>query len=182
MAYFGLRYPVIAKNTAGTYSDGFICGKAVSVEVAPVYVEGSLFGDDEQAEYEKSFQNATVTLGTTTLPVAANSVMFGHTVAAADSEITYAATDEPSYVGVGYVVDQMVDGVIAYIAQIIKKVKFAEPTDSFTTKGDSITFGTPSLAGTAIADTDGKWKITKQFATASEAFAYVKTTLGITAS
>ena len=60
MAYFGLRYPVIAKydRSSGTYSDGFVCGKAVSLEVTPNYSEGSLYGDDEQAEYEKAFTNA----------------------------------------------------------------------------------------------------------------------------
>ena len=55
MAYFGLRYPIIAKydRSTGIYSNGFVCGKAVSLEITPNYSEGSLYGDDEQAEYEK---------------------------------------------------------------------------------------------------------------------------------
>ena len=75
MAYIGLTTPIIAKGDYSaaepTYSEGFVCGKAISTDIEPQYSEGSLFGDNSQAEYDNEFKNANITLGTTTLPIAA---------------------------------------------------------------------------------------------------------------
>ena len=184
MAYFGLRYPLIAKynRSTGVYSDGFTCGKAVSLEVTPNYSEGSLYGDDEQAEYEKQFTNANVTLGTTTLPVEAAETVFGHTVDSSTGEVTKKTTDEANYVGVGVVIDEVVDGIKKYYAYIINCAQFSESGESFQTKGDSITFSNPSIAGLAIGDKDSAWQTKKPFDDAASALAYIKTTFNMSTS
>ena len=184
MAYFGLRYPLIAKynRTTGVYSNGFVCGKAVSLEVTPNYSEGSLYGDDEQAEYEKAFTNANVTLGTTTLPVEAADTVFGHTVDQSTNTVTKKTTDEANYVGVGVVIDEVVDGVKKYFAYIITCAQFSESAESFTTKGDSITFSNPSIAGLAIGDKQSVWQIKQPFDDAASALAYIKTTFNMAVS
>ncbi len=184
MAYFGLRYPVIAKydRSSGTYSDGFVCGKAVSLEVTPNYSEGSLYGDDEQAEYEKAFTNANVTLGTTTLPAEAAETVFGHDVDAITGEVTKKTTDEANYVGVGVVVDETVNGTKKYFAYIITCAQFSESAESFQTKGDSITFTNPSIAGLAIGDKNSAWQIKQPFDDAASALAYIKTTFNMAVS
>lgn len=184
MAYFGLRYPLIAKynRSTGVYSDGFTCGKAVTFEVTPNYSEGSLYGDDEQAEYEKAFTNANVTLGTTTLPAEAAETVFGHTVDAQTGEITKKTTDEANYVGVGVVIDEVVDGVKKYYALIVTCAQFSESAESFTTKGDSITFSNPSITGLAIGDKNSAWQIKKAFDDAASALAYIKTVFNMSVS
>ena len=184
MAYFGLRYPIIAKynRSTGVYSDGFVCGKAVSFEVTPNYSEGSLYGDDEQAEYEKAFTNANVTLGTTTLPVEAAETVFGHTVDSVSGAVTKKTTDEANYVGVGVVIDEVVDGVKKYYALIINCAQFSESAESFQTKGDSITFSNPSIAGLAIGDKNSVWQDKKPFDDAAAAQAYIKTTFNMPVS
>ena len=64
MAYIGLRKPIIAQRTGdGKYSTPFVLGKAISLNVTPNYAEGSLNADDGQAEYDKEFNYADVTLG-----------------------------------------------------------------------------------------------------------------------
>lgn len=179
MAYYGLRYPLIAtynRNT-GAYSNGFVCGKAVSVEISPNYTEGSLYGDNEKVEYEKIFTDADITLGTTTLPIEAASVVFGHTV---DGKKTIKkTTDEGRYVGLGIVVDEVISGEKKYCAVIVTCVQFAESAESFTTKGDSITFATPSIAGKGIGDKDSQWAIKNIFDTTEEALAFIKEYLNI---
>lgn len=184
MAYFGLRYPIIAKynRSTGVYSDGFTCGKAVSLEVTPNYSEGSLYGDDEQAEYEKAFTNANITLGTTTLPVEAAETVFGHTVDNATGEVIKKTTDESNYVGVGVVIDEVVDGVRKYIASILTCVQFSEGSESFATKGDSITFANPSITGLAIGDKNSVWIDRKPFDDAATALNYIKTTFNMVVS
>jgi len=184
MAYFGLRYPIIAKynRSTGVYSDGFTCGKAVSLEVTPNYSEGSLYGDDEQAEYEKAFTNANVTLGTTTLPIEAAETVFGHTVDTSTGEVIKKTTDESNYVGVGVVIDEVVDGVRKYVASILTCVQFSEGAESFATKGDSITFNNPSIAGLAIGDKYSVWIDRKPFDDAASALAFIKTTFNMAVS
>lgn len=103
MAYIGLRKPIIAQRTGdGKYSTPFVLGKAISLNVTPNYAEGSLNADDGQAEYDKEFNYADVTLGTSTLPIEAHEKMFGHTVSTEGKEVTMNANDESSYVGTGY--------------------------------------------------------------------------------
>lgn len=182
MAYYGMRKPYVAKynKEAGTYSDGFKFGKAVKMDITPNYVEGSLYGDDEQAEYENAFQNANVTLGTTTAPIQAAYTVYGHTIDSTTNLVTYKTTDEANNTGVGWIAVEVVDGVRSYIAVILTCVKFKEAQESFQTKGDSITFATPSQEGLAIGDKNGAWKIKKVFDTAEAAESYIKTYLNIT--
>lgn len=177
MAYFGLRYPIIAKydRSTGIYSNGFVCGKAVSLEITPNYSEGSLYGDDEQAEYEKAFINANVNLGTTTLPLEAAVTVFGHTIDTETNKVIKKTTDESNYVGVGNVVDEVVNGIKQYFAVIVTCAQFSEGAESFTTKGESITFGNPSIAGLAIGDINSEWEIKQPFDTAEEARTFIKT-------
>lgn len=182
MAYIGLRNPFVAKfnRATNTYSDGFKYSHAVSLNITPNYSEASLYGDDIQVEYAKSFNNASVSLGTTSTPIEAAEIMFGHTVDRANNQVVYKATDEPNYVGVGVTALEQVDGVVKYSAAIILSVKFTDSSTAYTTKGESLQFSTPTVEGVAIATDDERWMVTKVFDTAEEATAFVKEFLNIT--
>lgn len=184
MAYYGLSNPFIAKFDAetGTYSDGFKCGAAVSTDVKPQYNEAKLYGDDVLQESAKEFKYADVTLGVTHMPIAAADTMFGHKVDTEKNKVTYNANDVANYVGYGFFAKEMIAGKTTYIAAILPKVKFAEGDDSYTTKGDSIEFKTPTLSGTAMANKDGDWKIKETFEKESEAIAFIKEFLNIVES
>lgn len=191
MAYIGLAHPVIARlasqstsagSTTPTYSDGFICGKAISVSVTPNYNESKLYADNILDEYVKEFKDGTITLGVDRLPIEAQTVMFGHTVDSSKSEITYKSGDGGSYVGVGFYVDEVKDGVKSYVASVIYKCLFAEGAKDYTTKGDSIEFKTPSLEGAVASLDDGKWKVDKVFETEAAAQTWIETVLGIRSS
>ena len=86
MAFTGLAKITVAKldESKGTpaYTEGFRCGKAIELTIDRKYAEGSLDGDNVQAEYDKEFRYADVNMNTTTLPIKAHSVMFGHSVTA----------------------------------------------------------------------------------------------------
>lgn len=182
MAYVGLRKPYVAKydRSTKTYSDGFKYSHAVSLSITPNYAEASLYGDDMQVEYEKSFTNATISLGTTSTPIDAASVMFGHTIDKSTNKVTFKATDESNYVGMGVIAPEKVDGDNKFVALIILSAKFADSAENFTTKGDQLQFNTPTVEGSAVAaDDDGNWKITQIFDTEAAAEAYVKNYLNI---
>lgn len=189
MAYIGLTTPIFALGdyTAAipTYTKGFVCGKAMSTDIDPQYAEGSLYGDNSQAEYDNEFKNANITLGTTTLPVEAEEVLYGHTVSEDKNEITDSAGDEANYVGMGIVTQEKVSGVSKFVAMWMYKVKFQGGKESFKTKGDNIEYQTPSISGKAIAldktDEKGKkmWRDRKIFNTEAEAITWLKTKANI---
>lgn len=188
MAYIGLAHPVIAKLasqstvsgvTTPTYSDAFLCGKAVSINVAPNYNEARLYADNILAEYAKEFKDGTITLGVDALPVEAQEIMFGHSLDSSKEEITYKSGDAGSYVGVGFYVDTIRQGTRAYEASVIFRCLFAQGADDYTTKGDSIEFKTPSLEGAVSALDDGQWKKSKVFTTEADAQAWIHTQLNL---
>ena len=77
-------------------------------------------------------------------------------------------------------VDEILDGVKQYVAIVVFKTKFTEAAMDYETKGENITFKTPSMEGSISALDDTRWKITKTFDKESEAEAFIKTTLNIT--
>lgn len=181
MAFVGLANPYMAKlvnEAAKKYSDCFQCGKAITLNITPNYNEAKLYANDQLSEYAKEFKDGNITLGTDRLPVKALSTCFGHTVSDDDNEVTYKAGDAANYVGVGFRVTEMIDGVTRYVATVVYKVKFTEAANDYTTKGENLEFKTPSIEGTIAALETGEWKTTKTFDTVIEADEWLKTTLG----
>ena len=180
MAYIGLRKPIIGKRTgAKTYGETFALGKAVSLQVTPNYAEGSLYADDGQAEYDKEFSYAEVTLGTSTIPTKAQQEMFGHTVEEDQKSVKLNADDENSYVGMAWISVEKVDGKRSFTGNFLYKVKFSEPSEDYTTKGESIEYKTPSITGRASVEDDGDWKEVQSFDTEAEAMEWINTKFGV---
>lgn len=158
MPNFGLSKPWIAQYVSkGHYKNAFRCAEAVNTNVTPSYNEASLFGDNREVENVKEFKNASVALGVTRLPRIAAKIVFGHDVSDDGTE-TSNAEDSGEYVGYGFITAEMEDGRKKYRACFLPKVKFSESEESYETKGDSISFKTPTLNGTAITDIDGTWR------------------------
>lgn len=187
MAYIGLARPTIASldESSGkpVYSNGFTCGKAMGIDIDPQYAEGSLYGDNGTAEYDKEFKNANITLNTTTLPIEAHEIMFGHTVAKeSEKSIKDKTTDESKYVGAGFYVSEKVDGEKKFVAMWIFKAKFSEGKESYKTKGENIEYQTPSLSGQAVGVADGDWRERRIFDTEAAAQEWIDTMAGIKSS
>ena len=68
----------------------------------------------------------------------------------------------------------MVDKVYKYKVEFLAKVKFAEPSQEETTKGESVEFKTGTLEGTVMKLADGTWSKTKTFTTYDEAVTYLE--------
>lgn len=184
MANFGLSKPWIAKldpNT-GKYTDAFKCGRAINTSVTPNYVEGGLFADNHQIENLSEFKNASVVLGVDSLPAKAPEVIFGHKLEEDGTEVSNSA-DSSAYVGYGFITCESTNGVKKYRSCLLLKVKFTEGEESYTTKGDSITFSNPNLSGIALAVDSGEWRNkSPYFSTEDEADSWIQEKLGITAS
>lgn len=181
MAYVGLRKPIIAKmKEDGKYEEPFKFGKAIGITVTPSYSEGSLNADDMQAEYDKEFNYADVTFNTSTIPIEAHDSMFGHKVGTeAEKTVDFNSNDQANYVGAAWISVEKVDGKRTFVGNFLDKVKFSEPSEEYTTKGDSIEYKTPNVSGRAVALENGDWKHTKACATENEAMEWINTKFGV---
>lgn len=181
MAYVGLRKLIIGKmKSEGTYETPIQLGKAIGVNVNPNYAEGSLYADDEQAEYDKEFTYADVTLNTSTIPIEASEAMFGHMANEKDTGLTFNKDDQAEYVGVGWISQEKVDGKRKFIGNFLVKAKFTEPSEEYATKGENIEYKTPSISGRATTDENGDWKKIEKCDTAEKALEFVYKCFGTT--
>ncbi|WP_172119276.1 major tail protein [Actinomyces faecalis] len=167
MATIGLDslfYATITENpTTGeeTYGTPKHLAKAISAEVSIEVAEAILYADDGPAEVVKEFKSDTLTLGVDDISVEVAADLVGAVV---DKNKVLVSTSEDggAPVAIGFRA-RKAGGTYRYFW--LCKVRFAVPTASLATKGDSIEFSTPEIEGTILhrtkPDTSGKhpWKV-----------------------
>ena len=179
MAKIGLnnfRYSVLTEGVDGTpsYAGAKKPAKAVSCTVEPTNNSAELYADDGLAESDYGFSKASVTMGVDEDDQQTMADLLGHKVDEETQAMTRNTGDTAPYVGFGRIVTKMVNGQYKYKVEFLYKVKFAEPQQSNTTKGDSVEFGTVEITGTASALANGDWSVTKTFDTKTEAVTYLE--------
>jgi prophage DNA circulation protein len=102
--------------------------------------------------------------------------LLGHEITS--GEMTRNATDVAPYVGLGRIVTKLVGGAYKYKVEFLYKVKFSEPSQDNSTKGESVEFATSTLSGQVAALANGEWSATKTFNTMAEAQAYLESFFG----
>lgn len=159
MATIGLRdlyYAPITEEVEGQekYGTPVRLAKAISAELSVEVAESILYADDGADEVVREFVSGELTLGVNDLPPAALVALLGQKQ---DSDKVVYASDEDiaPYVAIGFRARKS-SGDYKYIW--LYKVKFAVPSESYATKGDSIEFATPEIVGTIMKRPDGKWK------------------------
>jgi len=175
MSKIGLKYPVYK----GTTKKGVIA-KAIQADISISTSDVKLFADDVVSESDVSFQSGTLTLNIDDLSAEMQTEFLGHAKNVATAEITANVDDINPFVGVGFYAVKMVAAVRKYRALWFPKIKFAEPSDSLATKGETLAFGTDSLVGTIFPNDAGDWKQEQTFATEAEAKTYLDGKSGIT--
>lgn len=177
MAKIGLNSLYYSKLTEGvdgtpTYDGGKSFGKAVNCDVNITNNSAELYADDSLQESDTTFQNGTVSLGIDDDRETTFADVLGHTIGD-DGEVTCNVNDVAPFVGLGRVVVKLVNNVRLYKAEILYKVKFAEPSQSDQTRGESVTFSTPTIEGKVATLKNGDWRDSKTFSTKAEAQAYI---------
>ena len=163
MPTFDLRGIKIGKyiNTEGTitYDTPISMGDAISVELNLTAAEGRLYAESRLAEYKKLITGGTVSVGVKYITDAAQKLLFGmnentRTVGTSTSQKSLKATakDIAKYVGMGFYAPDAIDGTDKYTAVSVYKVLDGAPSYGYATKGDGITFQTPTTTGEFLAD------------------------------
>lgn len=179
MAQIGLTnlwYGLLTEAEDGTpsYAGAKSFGKAVSAKVDVSTNDATLYADDALAESDNSFQSAKVTLGVADDDMTIFAEILGHKVAESGGEMVRSAEDTAPWVGLGRVVTKMVNGKYVYKGEFLYKVRFGEPSQEDSTKGESVDFSTPEIEGTAATLANGDWSAAQVFDTKTAAVTWVK--------
>lgn len=169
-------------KTPAVYDVGGFIGKLINVSITPTIAKAELYGDDETAESISETVNAAVSVGVTALPWEIGAKMFGFTVTGEDGEkeIVNKIDDTSAEGRFCYCYGEIINGKKHFYVVELPNTIFDLPADSVTTRGNSITFSTPTLAGTAKPDPTGTWRHTKEYASFAEAKTKLKELLNIT--
>lgn len=178
MAKIGLnnfRYSKLTEGSDGaaTYDGAKKPARAISCKVSVSTSSASLYADDVLAESDTSFSGGTVTIGIDEEDNQTMADLLGHELAE-EGEMVRNANDVAPYVGLGRVLVKMVNGVRKYKVEFLYKVKFSEPSQDDSTKGENVEFKTSEIEGTVATLANGDWSKTKTFDTQTEAITYLE--------
>ena len=165
MATIGLDklfYAPITEDENGeeTYGSPVMLAKAMTAELSVELNEATLYADDGAAEIVKEFKSGTLSLGVDDIGVTSAEALTGARVDA-NGVLISAGENDAAPVAVGFRARKS-NGTYRYFW--IYRVKFGIPGTNLATKGDSITFSTPTSEGTILRrnKVDGKgehpWK------------------------
>ena len=157
-----LYYATITDDENGEeiYGTPTQLAKAISAELSVELAEATLYADDGAAEIVKEFKNGTISLGVDDIGSTTAAALTGVTVGK-NNVVVSNSEDGGDPVAVGFRAKKS-NGKYKYYW--LYRVKFGIPATNLATKGDSITFSTPTIEGTVLRrnkpDTSGKhpWK------------------------
>ena len=148
------------ENCEEIYGTPTQLAKAISAELSVELAEATLYADDGAAEIVKEFKNGTISLGVDDIGSTTAAALTGVTVDK-NNVVVSNSEDGGNPVAVGFRAKKS-NGKYKYYW--LYRVKFGIPATNLATKGDSITFSTPTIEGTVLRrnkpDTSGKhpWK------------------------
>ena len=173
MAKIGLnnfRYSILDETEK--YNGAKSLGKAIDCKVSIENYTAELYADDTLAESDYTFKKGTVSLTIDEDDDTVFAELLGHQVDG-DNGMIRKDTDVAPYVGLGRILTKIVNGVYKYKVEFLPKVKFSEPAQEESTKGDSIEFKTPTIEGVVTKLSDGTWSKAKTFTSKEDAVAYL---------
>lgn len=193
----GFSSPYVAKYSASggtvTYSDGMRLARGVSVSINPEVGDANPFyADNVEAETVPGvFTGGTADLVVDGLLNTAEAFVYGlpepESLSYGESKTvevySYGEGMEIPYVGIGFVVRFMSDGVTTYAPMLLTKTRFQTPNTEAATQEESIEWQTQTLTADLMRDdsADRNWKkIAADQATEAEAEEIVKAMLNIT--
>ena len=153
-----LFYAKITEDKDGneTYAAPVQLAKAMTADLSVELAEATLYADDGASEIVKEFKSGTLSLGVDDLGGRVASDLTG-AVIDSNGVVISTAEDGGDPVAVGFRAKKS-NGKYRYFW--LYRVKFGIPATALATKGDSITFNTPTIEGTILRrnKVDGKGK------------------------
>lgn len=143
-----LYYADITEDEDGdeTYGTPKVLAKAISADLSIELAEAILYADDGASEVVKEFKSGTLSLGVDDIGTDAACDLTGAAVDL-NGVLVSSAEDVSDPVAIGFRAKKA-NGKYRYFW--LYKVKFGIPATNLQTKGDSISFSTPTIEGTVM--------------------------------
>ncbi len=143
-----LYYAPITEDANGneTYGTPAVLAKAISAELSVELNEAILYADDGAAEVVKEFKSGTLSLGIDDIGAEIASALSGATIDK-NGVVISGSDDGGDPVAVAFRARKS-NGKYRYYW--LYRVKFGIPATNLQTKGDSISFQTPTIEGTIM--------------------------------
>ena len=151
MSTIGLDKPCFAPITEDasgneTYGTPVALAKAIKADLTVNLASALLYADDGIDESVKEFQSGTLSLGVNDIGAANAAALTGATVDS-NGVLVSRSEDVAPYVAVGFRAKRP-NGKYRYFW--LYRVQFGVPATNLATKGESITFNTPTIEGTVM--------------------------------
>ena len=151
MATIGLDklfYAKITEDNEGieSYGTPSQLAKAMTADLSVELAEATLYADDGASEIVKEFKSGTLSLGVDDIGSTVASDLTGATIDK-NGVVISAGEDGGEPVAIGFRAKKS-NGKYKYFW--LYKVKFGIPATALATKGDSITFNSPTIEGTIL--------------------------------
>lgn len=143
-----LYYAPITEDEKGeeTYGTPMQLAKAMTADLSVELAEATLYADDGAAEVVKEFKSGTLSLGIDDVGAEIASALTGATIDK-NHVLVSASEDGGKPVAIGFRAKKA-NGKYRYFW--LYRVIFGIPATNLATKGDSITFSTPTIEGTVL--------------------------------
>ena len=143
-----LYYAKITETVNGdeTYAAPVQLAKAISADLSVELAEATLYADDGAAEIVKEFKSGTLSLGIDEIGSSVASDLTGASIDE-NNVLISGSEDGGAPVAIGFRAKRA-NGKYKYYW--LYRVKFGIPATNLATKGDSITFSTPTIEGTIL--------------------------------
>lgn len=155
----GLRNLVYAKMlddtaTGATYEAPKAIAGAIAANFNPNASNATLFADDGPYDTASTVGDMALELNVADLPLEVQADLFGHTISG--GKLSRKAGDVPPWVAVGY---KTLKSNGKYRYTWLNKGKFSPPEQNNETKGDSVSFQTPTTTGNFVKrEWDDEWQ------------------------
>jgi len=143
-----LYYAKITEDANGeeTYGVPISLAKAIKADLSIELAEATLYADDATAYVIKDFKSGTLSLGIDDIGTAAAQDLTG-AIVDDNGVLVSASENDGAIVAVGFRALKP-DNRYRYFG--LYRIKFGIPATNLQTKGDSITFQTPTIEGTVM--------------------------------
>ena len=187
----GMMYPVFAPLTTHTdgsmptYGNGVVIQEARNATITRTYNDNPLYGDDRIVDDDNGLTSLSISFEPTGLSDADRKLLLGEEdYGTSGVSGQWVSDNETPWGGFGYIRKMRLNGVKSFEAWITLKVKFQEQSMATNTKEGSISWGTPTLNGSAaglyVDETDKlRFELHKTFSSISAAKAWLNTMLNV---
>ena len=133
-------------GTGATYDAPEKLAGVLTVGLQPQVVEGDFYADDKISESYSSISSFEITINPELLTPEQEAMLLGKELDGNDGVITTSSSSAPYFA----VMFKSLKSDNTYRSQVVYKVKFSTPEETYNTKGDSIEYQTPTINGKAI--------------------------------